>query len=251
MNGQRTTERADKKRVVTGKMASPRVRPTLRSPAGAAVDKRSSYHHGNLHEALVARGIEILEGQGPAALSFRGIARDLGVSPTAPLYYFPNTAAYLAAIAAQGFCMLYGKCTEVLRNQRNPRKRLLKVMMAHLQFAGKHGALFQVMYGAEIPDKTLFPELESAAARSYGVLQSCVGDYLKTRNGALGRTHPTALAAWIPCHALATMMVNRRSAWHIMNDKDPMKIGREFFDILIAGLEFNEAMSKTTMLLND
>jgi AcrR family transcriptional regulator len=152
-----------------------RKRTAPRTDAGAGAEKRTPYHHGKLRDALITRGIEILETEGLAALSIRRVARDLKVSPTAPLHHFANSAAYLAAIAAQGFRMLYEKRAEPLRIQRDPAKRLLKVMLAHLQFAVDHGALFQVMYGPDIPNKTLFPELEQAASRSYGVLESSVG----------------------------------------------------------------------------
>lgn len=210
-------------------------RATARVNAGVRVERRLSYHRGNLRELLVARGIEIMESQGLAALSIRGVARDLGVSPTAPLHHFPSTAAYLAAIATQGFRMLYDKRIEALGKQRAAAKRLLSVMLAHLEFAVDHSALFQVMYGPDIPNKTLFPELERAATLSYGVLEACVGDYLKEHKVSLSRAHPAALAAWTACHGLATIMVDRRNAWDIIR-KDPIKIGREVFAIFIAGL---------------
>lgn len=222
-------------KAVKRKRALPQAR-TARTYADAGVEKRLSYHHGNLRDALIARGIEILETEGLASLSIRRVARDLKVSPTAPLHHFENSAAYLAAIAAQGFRMLYEKRSEPLLTKQDPAKRLLQVMLAHLQFAVDHGALFQVMYGPDIPNKTLFPELEQAASRSYGVLESCISDYLKERKVPRARAHPTALAAWTACHGLATLMVDRRNAWDIIR-KDPMKIGREVFAILIAGLD--------------
>ena len=58
------------------------------APAPDAEAKRSTYHHGNLRDALVMRGIEILDAQGLAALSLRQAARDVGVSQTAPLHHF-------------------------------------------------------------------------------------------------------------------------------------------------------------------
>ena len=41
----------------------------------ADMPARSSYHHGNLRDALVMRGIEILDPQGFEALSLRQAAR--------------------------------------------------------------------------------------------------------------------------------------------------------------------------------
>jgi AcrR family transcriptional regulator len=195
-----------------------------------------SYHHGNLHDALVLRGIEILDAEGVAALSLRRAARDVGVSQTAPLHHFEGKVGYLAAIATHGFRLLFEERIHALRHKTDPRERLLGVMLAHLEFAVEHGALFHVMFGPDIPNKTEFPELEQAARRSYGILETCVGEYLSSRNASLARVRPAALAAWTACHGLATLMVDRQNAWDIVR-KDPMKIGHDVFAIFIAGLD--------------
>ena len=89
-------------------------------------------------------------------------------------------------------------------------------------------------------DKLQFPDLEQAATRSYGILETCVGDYLSHRNVPLARVRPAALAAWTACHGLATVMVDRQNAWDIVG-KDPMKIGHDVFSIFIAGLDHQPA----------
>ena len=60
--------------------------PAQKTPA-PSVPARGSYHHGNLRDALVMRGIEILDTQGFDALSLRQAARDVGVSQAAPLHH--------------------------------------------------------------------------------------------------------------------------------------------------------------------
>jgi AcrR family transcriptional regulator len=211
---------------------------TAASPGAAPAEApaHGSYHHGNLHDALVLRGIEILDSEGAAALSLRRAARDVGVSQTAPLHHFDGKVGYLAAIAAHGFRLLFEQRIHALRHKTDPRERLLGVMLAHLQFAVEHGALFHVMFGPDIPNKTEYPELEQAARRSYGILETCVGEYLSSRNASLARVRPAALAAWTACHGLATLMVDRQNAWDIVR-KDPLKIGHDVFAIFIAGLD--------------
>lgn len=204
--------------------------------ADAAAARPASYHHGNLHDALVLRGIEILDAEGFAALSLRRAARDVGVSPTAPMHHFEGKVGYLAAIATHGFRLMFEQRIAAMRHKSDPRERLLCVMLAHLQFAIAHGALFHVMFGPEIPNKTQFPELEQAARRSYGILETCVGEYLDACGVSLNRVRPAALAAWTACHGLATLMSDRQNAWDIVRG-DPMKIGRDVFSIFVAGLD--------------
>ena len=201
------------------------------------VPARTSYHHGNLRDALVMRGIEILDTQGFDALSLRQVALDVGVSQAAPLHHFDGKVAYLAAIATQGFRIMFEMRIRALRDLHDPRERLLNVMLAHLRFSMAHPALYRVMFGAEVPAKAQFPELEQAATRSYGILETCVGDYLSHRNADLKLVRSAALAAWTACHGLATVMADRLNAWDIVGKDDPLKIGHHVFSIFIAGLD--------------
>jgi hypothetical protein len=93
------------------------------------------------------------------------------------------------------------------------------------------------MFGAEVPAKAQFPELEQAATRSYGILETCVGDYLSHRNADLKLVRSATLAAWTACHGLATVMADRSNAWDIVGKDDPLKIGHHVFSIFIAGLD--------------
>jgi len=206
-------------------------------PAARSAPTRTSYHHGNLRDALVLRGIEILDTQGFDALSLRQAARDVGVSQAAPLHHFEGKVGYLAAIATQGFRLMFETRIRAMRDLRDPRERLLSVMLAHLRFSMAHPALYRVMFGAEVPAKAQFPELEQAATRSYGILETCVGDYLSHRNADLKLVRSAALAAWTACHGLATVMADRLNAWDIVGKDDPLKIGHHVFSIFIAGLD--------------
>jgi len=226
----RAAKTDDKPAVTTNDRAEAVTEPS------AAAAASHSYHHGNLHDALVGRGIEILDAEGFGALSLRRAAREVGVSQTAPLHHFDGKVGYLAAIATQGFRLLFEERIRALRNKTEPHERLIGVMLAHLQFAVDHGALFHVLFGPDIPNKAEFPELEQAARRSYGILETCVGEYLSSRNASLARVRPAALAAWTACHGLATLMVDRQNAWDIVR-KDPLKIGHDVFAIFIAGLD--------------
>lgn len=61
------------------------------------------YHHGDLRAALLTRAEETLKEKGPAALSLRELARDLGVSHAAPSRHFKDKQALLDALAQSGF----------------------------------------------------------------------------------------------------------------------------------------------------
>jgi AcrR family transcriptional regulator len=198
--------------------------------------KKTSYHHGNLREELVAEGIAILETQGPQALTMREVARRLGVTQTAPLHHFESKSALLAAIAAQGFRQLFDHRMAALKGKRDPDERLMAVLMAYVEFALAHPALYHLMHGPEIPDKTLHPELNDAATRSYSLLEAAVGDYLIAHEGSMARSREATLGIWTVCQGVATVLTNPQNTPRYVLRKDPMGFSRRTFETFIRGV---------------
>ncbi|MCI5047441.1 MAG: TetR/AcrR family transcriptional regulator [Aquisalinus sp.] len=63
----------------------------------------SGYHHGNLREAILERAAEVVETGGVEAVSLRALARDLGVSSTAPAKHFQSRHDLLRTLAKEGY----------------------------------------------------------------------------------------------------------------------------------------------------
>ena len=59
------------------------------------------YHHGDLREALILAGIELIAEKGFPGLSVAEAARRTGVSAAAPYRHFANRDAFLLAIATE------------------------------------------------------------------------------------------------------------------------------------------------------
>jgi AcrR family transcriptional regulator len=198
--------------------------------------KRTSYHHGNLREELVSHGMAILEKEGLSALTTREIARRLGVTQSAPLHHFETKTALLAAIAAAGFRNLFDHRMAALKNLQTPEDRLMAVLMAFVEFALAHPALYHLMHGPEIPDKTLYPELHDAATRSYSLLEASVGDYLLKHEGSMARSREATLGAWTVCQGLGTAVTNPQNTPRYVLRKDPMGLSRAVFEMFIRGM---------------
>ncbi len=58
-----------------------------------------SYHHGDLARALVDTGFAIARTEGPAGVSLRRIAKELGVTPMAAYRHFPSADALMTVVA--------------------------------------------------------------------------------------------------------------------------------------------------------
>ncbi len=69
--------------------------PPLSRPPPAPADgwyRKRGYHHGNLRASALPRGRQLVTIHGPAALTLRGLARDLGVTATSLVREFGNLA---------------------------------------------------------------------------------------------------------------------------------------------------------------
>ena len=68
---------------------------------------REKYHHGDLRQAILDCSCEhLLRNSGTDCLSMRAIAREIGVSATAPYRHFESKNALFAGIATLGLEIL-------------------------------------------------------------------------------------------------------------------------------------------------
>jgi len=138
-------------------------------------DHRPSHHHGNLREALVAAGVEILAREGMGGLTLRKCAALAGVSHAAPAHHFKGLPGLLDAIAARGFTLFADAMErEASKAPDEPRARLEAICLAYLDFARAYPALFDLMFHQVWSLAGTEAELGIAGARAYGVLsQAC------------------------------------------------------------------------------
>jgi AcrR family transcriptional regulator len=178
----------------------------------------TSYHHGDLREALVRAARTILEKQGLAALSLRGAARAAGVSPAAPYHHFPDKHALLDAVAVQGFDELTSAMDKRMAKQKGPSARLDASGVGYVVFALENPALFRLMFGGDGQQSSASASLKEARAslkearaslkeardRAYGVLQAAVA-----KTSLTGVADPlVCLRLWALVHGIATLILD-------------------------------------------
>lgn len=100
---------------------------------------RSSYHHGDLRQAVLDLARSRIETDGVEALSIRSIAAEIGVAHRAIYNYFSNRDALLSAVAAIGYHELASLLLKADSAEQHVRKyatfalskpHLYKIMMS-------------------------------------------------------------------------------------------------------------------------
>lgn len=163
------------------------------------------YHRGDVPDALVRAGIELLDRDGRAtALSLRAAARRAGVSPAAPYRHFRDRTALLSAIAAVGYRDLVATLE---RSHPAPATRddLADIAVAYVRFAVERPGLFRAMF-AEPCEGT-----DAGRRRAAGELE----DYLRRSvRRILPGADPgaAATAAWALVHGLAFLHLDGKYA---------------------------------------
>ena len=127
-----------------------------------------SYHHGDLRQTLIDAAVRHIEQQGTEGLSLRALAREAGVSATAPYRHFESRTALLAAIATQGFeelCLALAQDEDRLRAE--PLLVLFESGLAYVDYARRNAVKYHLMFGDAIGDFSPYEELTDAAEASY------------------------------------------------------------------------------------
>ncbi len=103
---------------------------------------------------------------GPAAVTIRQLAGDLGVSPMTPYRYFKDKDDILAAVRANGFTRFSEALEAAFDSVEGGRAKGAAVGDAYLKFAFEHPATYKLMFDLDQPDEDRYPHLTAAAQRA-------------------------------------------------------------------------------------
>lgn len=112
--------------------------------------------------------------EGYAGVSLRGLATDLGCSPTTPYRYFRDKDEIFAAVRASAFAKLAGAAETVLRSEADPRRRLVRLGETYLRFAREEPHAYRVIFELAQPEPSRYPELAAARRRAWSAIRSGV-----------------------------------------------------------------------------
>ena len=168
---------------------------------------RSKYHHGELRSALVSLAVKEIGKAGIEKLSLRSLARQAGVSPTAPFRHFPDKQTLLAAIAIEGFEELARRLTETSESNAGTEERFIEMGATYVGFAQDFPVHYQLMFGAVLGDFSASKALQEASASSYAVLDATLTEIKNNQH----LDHDVARLGglvWSTVHGMASLVLN-------------------------------------------
>ena len=165
------------------------------------------YHHGDLKNALVQAGIDLLETKGLPGLSLRAIAAAVGVSHTAPKNHFGSLRGMLTAIGIEGFHRHAAFMREGVDAASGRKARQRAAMDGYTRFAFTHPHLFELMFSPLYCDYTN-ADLQRAASASYAVLADIAVGLNWDKAGAPDGQRRTEIMLWSLAHGFAKLRLS-------------------------------------------
>ena len=150
--------------------------------------RRSSYHHGDLRQALLEATTEIAREQGLAAITMRSVSARAGVSESAPYHHFSNKAGLLAAAATLAF-RNFGEAiaagAEAARTAGG--EPIIGGTEGYVRFALTNVGEYQLLFGRHIAELSLDTreEVRAAGRASIEVALNALAEALEQRNGSV------------------------------------------------------------------
>ncbi len=176
------------------------------------------YHHGDLKNALIEAGTEILSKEGVGALSLRKVARRAGVSHTAPYAHYTDKQALIAAIATEGYEKLYARLAGVVqRYPDDPLRQLVEAAWAYAEFAQAETAQFKITLSGVLEKEKDYPAFVEVSQKSFklvvGIIDAC------QRQGVLpaGPSDVIAVSVWGLLHGVVSLVLEGQVSHTILD----------------------------------
>lgn len=191
------------------------------------------------HDVLAAARHQLEEG-GPTALSWRAIARAVGVGPSSLYTYYESLDALCTAVLVDAYDDLAAAVAGgVATAARNPAARLAAGAAAYRDWALANRARFNLLFTDVLPGYAA-PEGGPTVAAQEAVFTPLIASIaaLFGRADADLTTWPQAqrhavVALWGQLHGLVSLEVNHHLDWL---DADPQRRFRQQMAVAIAGL---------------
>jgi len=177
--------------------------------------KKQTYHHGDLRQALLNAALEILKTKDAKSISLREVARQAGVSHTAPYRHFADKAALLAAVAEEGFAE-FGLYLQTAVDQANaaPVESLQATGEAYVRYALDHPTHFRIMFSHFPPNEPKDTTLSTVSQGTFQILVDVITAGQTAGRFRAGDPTLLALSRWSTVHGLAMLLLDGMIGHH-------------------------------------
>ncbi len=168
---------------------------------------KTSYHHGELRQALIAAARLLIKERQGNDFSLSDACRRAGVSTAAPYRHFADKTEIINEVVAQGFADMttrFRAATEA--HAPGARDRIIAVGQVYLSFAIGEPALFRMMFNQK-PSLSEDDIVTTNGKACFAYVLQEVIDYCAF-HGVIGNAQMIALQLWTLVHGAASLTID-------------------------------------------
>ncbi|MEO0387447.1 MAG: TetR/AcrR family transcriptional regulator [Pseudomonadota bacterium] len=174
-----------------------------------AVQKKGSYHHGDLRAQLVEATRTLVETKGPDKFSVSEACRLAGVSTAAPYRHFGDKTDMLIAVAMDGMERQRMQMEAVVaQHPRGTIDSIAALGELYIQFAQREEGVFRLAFGLT-RDHEDRADMTECGQRCFGVVVEEVRRYLN-RPAPDGPVMERAFSLWTLVHGMSFLMIDQK-----------------------------------------
>lgn len=151
--------------------------------------------------------ISHIEEEGTEKLSLRALAREAGVSQSAPYRHFPTKRCLLAGLGTQGFHILHKSIETAISTDDSIEERFIAMGVAYVEFALAHPTHYHLMFGSVLGDFSDYEMLHNAASRSFAQVIEIQQELVKAKGLKVDEKR-FAGVIWAGVHGIASLLTN-------------------------------------------
>ena len=189
---------------------------------------KKSYHHGNLREELIEKGIEVINEEGEEKLSLRKVAKMCGVSNAAPYTYFKKKSDLLYAMSDYIWGILAAELDRTRKKYENQEDLLVKLGKTYVMFFCENHKYYHFMISRKnmkIDLFSKFSKIENNNEKAFSILKIEAIKILEKMGVPNQAMQDKIIAMWALVQGLVTIM--------IMNDITYSEIWEEKIEEII------------------
>jgi len=177
-----------------------------RSAMAVVGTQKQSYHHGELPQVIMTLALEHIERDGTEKLSLRALAREAGVSQTAPYRHFPTKKCLLAALATEGFSELEARVERIVDSGLSIKERFMRMGVTYVEYALENPTTYHLMFGSVLADFSEYDMLQEAASSAYAQVRRCEAEVIEAANLDVDSVRFGGVV-WAGVHGIASLLL--------------------------------------------
>ena len=154
--------------------------------------KTDTYHHGNLKEELIEKGLMYINRYGTESFSLRKLADSVGVSPAAPYAHFKNKEAFLNAVRDYITDRFYRTLRETADRCAKPERMLLELGKSYVLFFYENPLYYRFLFSRDDIETETYPPFMLFKS----IVQQAIGE----------KRDKAVIALWALVHGLASIV---------------------------------------------